>query len=306
MLLLSGGTGTPKLLRGLKEVMHPEKITVIVNTAEDRWVSGNLVCPDIDTVIYTFAELIDDSKWWGIKGDTFYTHSRLKAQGVKEVMMIGDKDRATHVLRSDLLRSGESLTAATRKLCEHCGVKARVLPMSDDKVETFIHTVGKGVMHFQDFWISHKGAPSVKKVELRGIDKAEPGAEVIEALESEEVVIIGPSNPVTSIGPIISLKGIKKLLRKKYVIAISPFIGNRVISGPAAKFMNALHLDASSRGVAAYYKEFLDEFVVDIEDDLKVKDLKIVKANTLMGDRTRSIALASFIKKITGEREKIK
>lgn len=304
MLLLSGGTGTPKLLRGLKEIIPQGKITVIVNTAEDRWVSGNLVSPDVDTVIYTFADLIDDSKWWGIKGDTFYTHNRLKALDIKEAMMIGDQDRATHVLRSDLLRRGESLTAATKKLCEHYGVKAKVLPMTDDKVETYIHTEEKGVIHFQDFWITYKGAPAVKKVELRGIDDAEPGAEVMEALESEAVVVIGPSNPVTSIGPIISLRGIRKLLREKYVIAVSPFIGSRVISGPAAKFMKAQQCEASSRGVAAYYGELLDTFVVDIKDDLRVKDLKIVKANTLMTDKASSIAIARLIKKIAGKRKK--
>lgn len=306
MLLLSGGTGTPKLLRGLKEIVPQEEITVIVNTAEDLWVGGNLVCPDIDTVIYTFADIIDNSKWWGIKGDSFYTHDQLKALGAKEIMMIGDRDRATHILRSELLRKGETLTSAVKKLCEHYGVRANVLPMSNESVETYIHTKDKGEMHFQDFWIAHKGAPAVKKVELRGLHKARPTPEVIEALEREKAVIIGPSNPVTSIGPIIRLKGIKGLLREKYVIAISPFIGRRVISGPAAKFMSALHCEASSLGVAAYYKEFLDEFIVDVKDDLKVKGLKIVKTNTLMTDKARSIAMARFVKKIADERGEIR
>jgi LPPG:FO 2-phospho-L-lactate transferase len=308
MLLLSGGTGTPKLLRGIKEIVPQEQITVIVNTAEDLWVSGNLVCPDIDTVIYTLAEVIDDSKWWGIKGDTFHTYGELKALGFKEAMMIGDRDRATHILRTELLRKGESLTTATLKLCEYFKVKARVLPMSNESVETYIHTKEKGELHFQDFWITHRGKLEVEKVELRGIEKAKPSREVIQALEGEETVIIGPSNPVTSIGPIISLRGIKGILRDKYVIAVSPFIGKQVISGPAAKFLSALQYEASSRGVAEYYKDFLDVFIVHNEDDLNVNDLnvkkknlKIVKTDILMADKAKSVALASLLKKLLRE-----
>ncbi len=305
MLLLSGGTGTPKLLRGIKEVVPQEQITVIVNTAEDLWVSGNLVCPDIDTVIYTLVELIDDSKWWGIKGDTFHTHNQLKALGFKEAMMIGDGDRATHILRTELLRKGESLTSATLKLCEYFKVKARVLPMSNETVETYIHTKEMGELHFQDFWITHRGKLEVEKVELRGIERAEPSREVIQALEGEEAVIIGPSNPVTSIGPIISLKEVRRILRDKYVIAVSPFIGRQVISGPAAKFLSALQYEASSLGVAEYYKDFLDVFIVDDKDELNLKDIKIVKTDILMSNKAKSIALASLLKKIAIE-EKIR
>ncbi|MEM2933761.1 MAG: 2-phospho-L-lactate transferase [Methanocellales archaeon] len=304
MLLLSGGTGTPKLLRGLKEIVPQEQITVIVNTAEDLWVSGNLVCPDIDTVIYTLAELIDDSKWWGIKGDTFHTHEKLKALGFKEAMMIGDGDRATHILRTNLLRRGESLTSATLKLCEYFNVKAKVLPMSDEKVETYIYTKEMGELHFQDFWIAHRGKLEVEKIELRGIEKARPSREAIQALEREQAVIIGPSNPVTSIGPIISLREVRKILKDKYVIAVSPFIGKQVISGPAAKFLSALKYEASSLGVAEYYKDFLDVFIVHGKDELNVKGLKIVRTDILMADKVKSIALAGLVKKIAEEGRK--
>ncbi|MEM2925304.1 MAG: 2-phospho-L-lactate transferase [Methanocellales archaeon] len=299
MLLLSGGTGTPKLLRGLKEIVPQEQITVIVNTAEDLWVSGNLVCPDIDTVIYTLADLIDDSKWWGIKGDTFHTHSKLKALGFKEAMMIGDADRATHILRTEFIRRGESLTSATMKLCEHYNVKAKVLPMSDEKVETYIHTKEMGELHFQHFWITHGGKLEVEKVELRGIEKAKPSKEVIKALEREEAVVIGPSNPVTSIGPIINLRDVREILRNKFVIAISPFIGKQVISGPAAKFLCALNYDASSLGVAKYYEDFLDVFIVHEGDDLNVEGIKIVRADILMVDKAKSMALARLVKKLS-------
>jgi len=294
MIILSGGTGTPKLLRGLKNVIPEEDITVIVNTAEDRWVSGNLVCPDIDTVLYTFAGIIDERKWWGIRDDTFYTHKTLKKLGYRESMKLGDRDRATHVFRAELIRSGRTLTEAIEELRSTLGVKASVLPMTNDFVATMIDTPN-GEMHFQDFWIAHKGEPEVLNVRFDGLDAAKPTPEVMNALNSEDVVIIGPSNPITSIGPILRLKGVVPVLQKKHVIAISPIVGNKPVSGPAGKLMRTKGYEISSAGVAQCYEDFLDVLVVDRKDDCVLPDIKVVKTDIMMTTLAESERLARFI-----------
>ena len=294
MIILSGGTGTPKLLNGLKRIILQEDITTVVNTAEDRWVSGNLVCPDIDAVLYTFADLIDESRWWGIRDDTFYTHEILKRLGHKELMMLGDQDRATHILRSELIRDGLTLTQSTDELRSSFGIKAKILPMSDDPVATMILTQ-EGEMHFQDFWITHKGKPEVLDVRFDGLDKAEPTPEVMNALSSEDAVIIGPSNPITSIGPILGLKGIRPMLQKKRVIAVSPIVGDKLVSGPAGKLMAARGYEVSSAGVAQCYADFLDVLVVDRRDDCVIPDVRVARTDTMMSSVKKSIELARFI-----------
>ncbi len=294
MIILSGGTGTPKLLCGLKRIVPKESISVIVNTAEDRWVSGNLVCPDIDTVLYTFTDLIDDDKWWGVKGDTFFTHEILKQLGYLEPMMLGEKDRATHIFRSEIIRDGFTLTQSIEKLRTSFRIQAKILPMSDDPVATMVLTPG-GRIHFQDFWIKNQGKPKVLDVIFEGLDKAEPTPEVINALKLEDSVIIGPSNPITSIGPILRLKGIRSMLQKKNVIAISPIIEGKPVGGPAAKLMNAMGYDVSSAGVAQCYTDFLDVMVVDHRDDCVLPDVNVLKTDTMIGSLERSIELAKFI-----------
>ncbi|MFI5383655.1 MAG: 2-phospho-L-lactate transferase, partial [Methanosarcina thermophila] len=249
MIIFSGGTGTPKLLDGLKEILPAEELTVVVNTAEDLWVSGNMICPDLDTVLYLFSDQIDRKRWWGIKDDTFLTYERMKELGVTESMKLGDKDRATHIIRSNFLRQGISLTDATLELASIFGIKAKILPMSDDPIFTYIETP-EGVMHFQDFWIGRHGEPDVLGVEIRGVSEASISPKVLEALENDDKVLIGPSNPITSIGPIISLPGMRDILKKKMVVAVSPIIGNAPVSGPAGKLMAASGLEVSSMGVA--------------------------------------------------------
>ena len=255
MIIFSGGTGTPKLLDGLKEILPAEELTVVVNTAEDLWVSGNLICPDIDTVLYLLSDQIDRKKWWGIEDDSFVTFDRMLELGVTENMKIGDMDRATHIIRSNLLRSGASLTEATIKLASIFGIKEKILPMSDDPIATYVETP-EGTMHFQDFWIGKDGEPDVTGVDIRGISEASISPKVLEALQNDDKVLIGPSNPITSIGPIISLPGMKDLLKKKTVVAVSPIIGNAPVSGPAGKLMQACGLEVSSMGVVEYYQDF--------------------------------------------------
>ncbi|WP_440953366.1 2-phospho-L-lactate transferase [Methanococcoides sp. FTZ1] len=299
MIVLSGGTGTPKLLDGLRHVIPEEDITVVVNTAEDLWVSGNLITPDIDTVLYLFSERIDRSKWWGVREDTFITHEAMKLAGHDEGMMIGDIDRATHIMRSELLRNGMSLTEAIRSMTSSFGIRSCVLPMSDDPVSTMITTPSERV-HFQDFWVKNHGEPEVLEVLQDGIESASISPGVLEALEIEDEVLIGPSNPITSIGPIISLPGMRDLLKRKKVVAVSPIIGKEPISGPAGKLMSARGFDVSSVGVAECYGEILDAMVLDIRDEAAgdaIKDMGIDAffKDTLMRSADISKGLAENI-----------
>lgn len=262
VLVLSGGTGTVKLVRGLDRV--GVDFCVVVNAAEDVEVSGNLVCPDVDSVLYGLAGCLGEDLW-GVAGDTFVTHERLAELGGGEFMRIGDRDRATHAFRSELMRGGASLTEAVGAVAEGLGVTREVFPMSDDRVETYVGT-GEEWLHFQEFWVREGGEPRVESVELRGVEGAEASPRFREALEREEVVVIGPSNPVTSIGPILALPGVREGLENKNVVAVSPIIGDEPVSGPVGKLLEAEGFDASSEGVEEYYGGVVDLFVTDVRD----------------------------------------
>lgn len=287
MIVFSGGTGTPKLLMGLKELLEPSELSIVVNTAEDLWLSGNFVSPDVDTVLYTLADIIDDTLWWGIKGDSFHTHEFLRALGRQEILALGDRDRAAHIFRSELLRKSTSLSNATEALAKALGVRQRVIPMTDDPVSTMI-TTPDGEMHFQEFWVGHKGAPEVLSLRIRGIEDARPSPGFMDLLSKEDTVIIGPSNPVTSIGPILALAGVRDELSQKKVIAVSPFIGDRPVSGPAARFMRAAGISANDEGVSAMLGR-IDTFIVDPTSSYPGSCKRL---DTLMRNKRDSIRLA--------------
>ncbi|MEM1957482.1 MAG: 2-phospho-L-lactate transferase [Archaeoglobaceae archaeon] len=293
MIVLSGGTGTPKLLVGLKEVAE---FSVIVNTAEDIWISGNKICPDIDSVIYALAEIIDEEKWWGIRGDSFRTHEALKKLGVDEFMAIGDLDRATHILRSELLRKGFSLVHATKEVAKAYGVKQEIYPMCNEEVATIIVTA-EGEMHFQDFWVRKKGIPEVVDIYFRGIENAKIPEEVKTLIKKEKEVIIGPSNPVSSILPILSVENMRGMLKNKKVVAISPIIGENPVSGPAGKFMKAKGYEVSPIGVLKFYEDIIDALVVD-ESDSSLKEGRIFATKTIMKSKEDAIRLSEFVLKL--------
>lgn len=299
MIILSGGTGTPKLLNGLRSLIPPEDITVVVNTAEDIWVSGNLITPDIDTILYLLSGRLDTEKWWGVAGDTFRTHETMKSSGFDEGMMLGDLDRATHIMRSDILRNGGTLTSSIRKLCGAFGIRTDILPMSEDPVSTMI-TTPQGKMHYQDFWVKNHGEPDVVDVSMDGISDAAIAPAVLEALEMDDEVLIGPSNPITSIGPILALTGMRKILKQKKVVAVSPIIGKEPVSGPAGKLMQARGFEVSSVGVAMCYQDIVDVFVIDERDTADISDFddigcEIVRADTLMKSVDVSVELSKQI-----------
>ena len=286
MLILSGGTGTPKLLLGLKELLRPEEFSVAVNTAEDLWISGNYISPDVDSVLYTLADMIDEKRMWGIKGDKTLTHDFLIAMGIKEKLQVGDKDRAVHIFRSELLRRGVKLSHATQALAESLGVKQRVVPMTDDIVSTVVSTP-EGVMHFQEFWVGRRGLPEVCLF-FAGLDAALPCQAFLDLLEKEDTILIGPSNPVTSIGPILALQGVRERLRDKKVVAMSPFIGNKPVSGPAAKFMAARGVPPNDEGVRSMLGK-VDLFIVDKKSSYRGECHRM---STLMRTRRESCKVA--------------
>jgi len=289
---LSGGTGTPKLLRGMQDLMDDRDVAVIVNTAEDMWLSGNHLSPDVDTVMYLFARILDVGKWWGIKGDSFATHEQAKKLGADEFIMVGDRDRATHIARGSMLRGGMTLTEATKILCANMGIEASILPMADTPVTTMIRTKDD-FMHFQDYWVRHRGQVEIEGVERVAETPPVATPEVLAAIDTCDAVVIGPSNPVTSISPILECAGVRDALADKFVIAVSPFIGDQPISGPAAALMRAWGYKPSSAGTCMMYRSFIDVFIQDIRDTVAIPGS--IKRDTLMVHRGKSMDLSRAI-----------
>ena len=318
---LAGGTGTPKLLNGAEAVFDPSATTVIANTGDDIELGGHLVCPDVDTVLFHGGGVLDTDTWWGIDGDTTTTHDELRRladaagldagprylsddaqtagrdiadwrrfSGVAEFMEIGDRDRAVHLTRTSLLDEGRSLTEVTRTLAEAFGLGIDLLPMSDDPVATLIHT-DEGTMHFQTYWVHRRGDPEVQGVEFRGADAATPTPAVRDALT--EPVVVGPSNPVTSIGPMTAMDGFAAALSSTPVVAVSPFVGETVFSGPAPALMRGVGDEPSTAGVAAAYP-FVDAFVLDTDDPTDL-DRPVVRTDTRMDSAADSERVARAV-----------
>ena len=260
--VLSGGTGTPKLLQGIMEVVDTKDLSIIVNTLENDYFSGVYVSADIDTVLYTMADMINDETWYGVKGDTFITNKRLAELSSPELLRIGDIDRATKIQKT-LLMQNHSLEESVNIQAKHMGINSKIIPMSNENSEIKIVT-DIGELEFHDFLIKHQSEPEVKDVVF---SKVKPADGVIDAIKNSEAVIIGPSNPITSILPILSLDGVKEALKDTFVVAVSPIIWNYSVSGPASKFMKALDIEVSSVGVAKLYQEFLDGLVIDEQDE---------------------------------------
>jgi LPPG:FO 2-phospho-L-lactate transferase len=289
---LSGGTGTPKLLRGMQKVMDRHEIAVIVNTAEDIWISGNHISPDVDTVMYLFAGILNTDTWWGVRNDTYITHEETTRLGIDEFLTVGDRDRAVHIARGEMLRGGMRLTNVTSLLCERFGVRETVLPMADTEVTTQVQT-DLGLIHFQEYWIRARGKIEIQKVVRSFNEPPVATQEALEAIEASDAIVIGPSNPITSILPILDCDGIRKAIKDKFVVAVSPFIGNAPVSGPAGALMEAAGYEPSAIGTFNCYGGLPDVFVQDIRDPVEVSHS--IRFDTLMVDEEKSVALARDI-----------
>ena len=301
LTVLSGGTGTPKLLQGLSRLLKPEELSVIVNTGEDVVISGLHVCPDIDTVMYALTGIVDDEKWYGIRGDTFFCHEMLKRLGQVELLRIGDRDRATKLYRTLRLNDGKKLSEVTRELCERLGVHSSVLPMSDDRVQTLIHTEA-GTQTFHEFWVAKGASDRVLGVSFEGAENAKPAPGALEAIESATTIIIGPSNPVTSISPILGVKEIHDALARNRdkVLAVSPIIGGKPVSGPAGVLMQGIGQEVSPLGVVRIYQDVAKNILIDDNDkefapQIMELGVKVMFADLLMPNHAARVKLARAI-----------
>jgi LPPG:FO 2-phospho-L-lactate transferase len=298
---LAGGVGAAKLLMGLTKVMNPENLTAIVNTGDDIQLHGLHISPDLDIAAYTLAGMVDEEKGWGIRGDTFHCLDGLRRLTGSEWFNIGDGDLATHIFRTNCLRSGATLTEVTVEITRALGVKTRILPMTDDRFETRVVTKG-GTMHFEEYMVKRGAKDEVLGVELFGADKAKPAPGVVEAIEEAERVVVCPSNPVVSIGTILAVKGIRGALKrtKAQKVAVSPIIAGAPVKGPADKLLRGLGREVSAFGVAELYVDFLDTFIIDAADaDEKERierlGVEVKVTNTLMRSLEDKVRLAKVV-----------
>jgi LPPG:FO 2-phospho-L-lactate transferase len=264
---LAGGVGAARFLTGLTKLVKEEDLSVIVNTGDDMEMFGLHISPDIDIVSYTLAGVVDEEKGWGIKGDTFQCLETLKKMGLETWFSIGDRDFATHIFRTDLLHKGFTLSKVTEETCRCLGIKANIMPMTDDKFETWIRTE-EGLIHFEEYFVKRQAKDKVLGVEFVGSAKAKPVPETVDSILNAEMIVICPSNPIVSIGTILSVDGIRDALRKTSakIVGVSPIVDGAPIKGPADKLLRSFGFEVSAFSVAKLYADFLDTFVIDVKD----------------------------------------
>jgi len=301
IVVLAGGVGAARFLQGLVQVVPQERLTVIVNTGDDRDFYGLHVSPDLDIVMYTLSGIVDEAHGWGIRNDSYNTMQQLTNYGNEDWFMLGDRDLATHIHRTNLLRQGKPLSEITDELRKQFGLALRILPMSDQDVTTHIQTP-VGLLHFQEYMVKRRCADAVLDVLFVGASESRPAPGVLDAIKDAEAILIAPSNPIVSIGSILAIPGIHDALHEAsgMVVAISPIVGGVPIKGPADKLMLGLRMEVSPVGIARYYRDFLDVMVIDKQDEHllgEIEDLGIpaVATNTIMHDGAAKKALAQKV-----------
>ena len=273
--VLTGGTGGAKFVDGLRQVMPPDELTIIVNTGDDlRW-WGLAVSPDIDSILYVLADLLSKERGWGFKGDTFLCLQTMAQYGEPDWFKVGDRDLAIHILRSKLMGEGKTLSQATAEIATRLGIKSSILPMSNDRIETRIQTPA-GEISFEEYFVKRRYQDEVISVRFAGAGNAKPAPGVVDAILAADAVVLAPSNPVTSIGPILAIPQIRRALQETsaQVVAVSPIIGDAAVSGPAANLMTSQGLPVSIAGIAQTYADFLDVLVVDVSDANRATQLE--------------------------------
>jgi len=296
--VLSGGTGGAKFVDGLRQIVRPEDLTIIVNTGDDLMWWGLYASPDLDSITYMLAGKLSQERGWGVKGDTFFCLDAMAQLGLPTWFQTGDRDLATHIFRSKLLAEGKTLGEATAEIASRLGVKARILPMSNSRVETRVLTPA-GDLSFEEYFVQRWYQDPVESVRFAGASDAEPAPGVIDAIRSAEFVLLAPSNPVTSIGPILAVPGIREALRESRarIAAVSPIVGGAAVTGPAGALLAAQGFAVSIAGVADYYQDFLDVLVVDSQDaraaeQLRAAGIKVHCTPTIMRRNEDRVALA--------------
>ncbi len=294
--VLIGGVGGAKLASGLVEAVPPECLTFIVNTGDDFWRLGLKICPDLDTLMYTLSGLVHPEQGWGLVDDsTAVLDSLARHYQVAPWFRLGDKDLATHLLRTHWLRQGHSLTEATACLTRRLGIAAAILPMCDEAVPTLVDTLDRGELGFQEYFVKYAWAPVVRSIRHLKADQAKLSEPVRKALLRADIVLIAPSNPWLSLAPLLAIPNLRDLLTQLQapVVAVTPIIAGAAVKGPTAKIMRELGLEVSARAVARFYQDFIDGFVDDRRNEpFAMEGLRTVQMNTLMTDQADKVALA--------------
>ena len=299
--VLTGGTGGAKFVDGLRQVVAPEELTLIVNTGDDLLWWGLYVSPDIDSITYVLSGMLSKERGWGVKGDTFFCLQHMGQLGQPIWFHAGDRDLAVHILRSKLLAEGRMLSEVTAEIADKLGVKARILPMSNSRVETRVLTP-MGELSFEEYFVQRWYQDPVESVRFAGAADAEPAPGVVDAIMNADLVLLAPSNPVTSIGPILVVPGVREALHqtKGRIAAVSPIVAGEAVAGPAGILMAAQGLPVSVAGVALAYHDFLDMLIIDVRDaeaadDLRKSGLRVEVANTVMRTSEDKATLAADV-----------
>lgn len=295
---LAGGVGASKLLLGLYEVMDPRELTIIVNTGDDITLHGLKISPDLDIVTYTLAGIVDAAKGWGFRGETFHALKRLGVYQRVNWFNLGDRDLATHIHRTAMLAEGKTLSQVADSIRIALRVKSRILPMSNDAIPTIIES-NEGSLHFQEYLVKRRAEPVVRGIRFSGVESARPAPGVLEAIAAADRIIICPSNPLISIGPILAVPGVREQLRarKEKVFAVCPIVGGKSLKGPSDKMLAQLGHEASAMGVAKLYADFTCNFVIDPADKsqdgaISALGMKVAVLPTVMKTRGQKRKLA--------------
>ncbi len=297
IVAVAGGVGGAKLAEGLQQRLG-SRLTIVGNVGDDEEFWGLHISPDLDTVTYWLAGVNDEARGWGLQEETWHTFETLERIGSDPWFRLGDRDLATHLTRTALLREGKTLTEATERLTRGWGVQARLLPVTDDKLRTFIET-DQGRLGFQEYYVKHRWQPAVRAIHFAGADTARATPQVLEAIRQAEAIILCPSNPLISIGPILAVSPLREALRESQapVVAVSPLVGGQAIKGPAAKIFAELGEEPSALAVARRYADFLDGFLLDEQDAheapaIEALGLRVALADTLMHDAPSRLRVA--------------
>jgi LPPG:FO 2-phospho-L-lactate transferase len=300
--VLAGGTGSVKIIRGFAS-RQEEELTVVSNVGDNIWLHGLYVCPDIDTVLYGLAGILS-SRGWGIEADSFSFLDQMEKLQQEVWFKLGDRDIATHLLRTAMIRQGRKLSEITDWMRKKYSVSPKIYPATDSELETIIIT-DKRPMHIQEFWVKYHGDPQITDIRYNGAENATANPELTNSLKNSDLIVIAPGNPVSSINPILMVKEIREQLKKlrQKVVAVSPLIGESAISGPAIKFMKAMKLTDSAFGVANFYSDIVGNFVIDSRDSIissKIEslDMNVFHTDIVMRDSIDEIRLSSFIKSL--------
>lgn len=306
-MVLAGGVGAARFLRGLTRVVDPADLVVIGNTGDDLWWHGLYVAPDLDTVMYWLSGRADEQRGWGIRGDTFVAQQALARLGVREWFQVGDQDLATHLWRTVRLAGGVPLHAVTAELGERLGIATRLLPMSDQPVTTRLVT-DRGDSHFQEYFVRDAFRPAVHSIYWTGLETASPAPGIRQAISSARAILVAPSNPVISIGPILQVPGMRALLEaaREKTVAVSPLIGGRAIKGPTVPLLRAVGVQPDAAGVARLYREIASGFVLDRVDAAHLPAIRglgyrVVALETLLDDPAAAARVAAAALSLVSE-----